>query len=484
MKFFRKIIMGMLLTGTIVITSAVTPLNCLSVNAATSSVVSQNGQLSVKKGTLCNQNGTPVQLKGMSYFWHCWDPGLYNPSSVSELVSHWNVSVIRIPMGIDVSGGYLSDPDGATRKVCTMVDAAISQGIYVIIDWHEEKATTHQAQAEDFFRKMAKKYGNNPNVIYEIYNEPTSTSWSSIKSYAQGVIKAIREYDADNIIIVGTPNWSQNVDEAANDPINESNIMYTLHFYAGTHKQWLRDKMTYALNKGLAIFVTEWGTCDASGNTNLDTSESDLWLSYLDLHNISWCNWSLNTKAETASALNQNASMTGPWSNSDLTDSGKYVKAKLESKTVSPVIQPTASDIESGSTYEIVNVNSSLALDAGGSYDGANVQQWSYGGGNNQKWIITDQGNGRYEISGVESGKALDAGGSSDGANIQIWSYGGGNNQLWYFNNLGNNRFRIIGAESGKALDVCGWSKDNGGNVDLWYYKDGNNQKWTLVKVN
>lgn len=450
----------------------------LPTKAADNSIVAKNGQLKVIGTKLCNKDNQPIQLKGISYFWHCWDPGLYNASTVSELSNNWNATIVRAPMGIDVSGGYLSDPVGSVNKISTIVDAAINQGIYVIIDWHEEKATTHVSEAVSFFKTMAQKYGDKPNVIYEIYNEPTSTSWSEIKNYAQQVIGAIRQYDPDNIIVVGTPNWSQDVDAAADDPISGTNIMYTLHFYAGTHKQWLRDKATYAMNKGIALFATEWGTCDASGNGNLDLNESTTWLDYLDLNSISWCNWSLNTKAETASALTTSANLTGPWSDSELTDSGKYVKSKLASNATP---QP-GTGIISGSTYEIVNVNSGKALDSAGTWDGANVQQWSYGGGDNQKWVLTDEGNGQYKIISAASGRGLDAAGKWDGANVQIWSYGGGNNQKWYLNDMGSGQYRIIGADSGKALDGAGnW---DGANVQIWNYGGGSNQKWTFTKLN
>jgi endoglucanase len=69
------------------------------------------------------------------------------------------------------------------------------------------------------------------------------------------------------LIIVGSPTWSQYVDLAAADPItSDDNIAYTLHFYADTHKHLLRAKAVTALNAGIALFVTEWGTCSADGN--------------------------------------------------------------------------------------------------------------------------------------------------------------------------------------------------------------------------
>ena len=139
--------------------------------------------------------------------------------------------------------------------------------MYVIIDWHSHHAESYRSNAIAFFQDMARTYGTRNHVIYEIYNEPLQISWSgTIKPYAQAVISAIRAIDPDNLIIVGTPSWSQDVDVAAADPIAGTNIAYTLHFYAGTHGQFLRDKAQTALNRGVALFVTEWGSVNANGD--------------------------------------------------------------------------------------------------------------------------------------------------------------------------------------------------------------------------
>ncbi len=181
---------------------------------------------------------------------------------------------------------------------------------------------------------MAQRYGDKPNVIYEIYNEPTNAGWSSmIKPYSEAVIAEIRKHDPDNIIVCGTPNWSQRVDEAAFDPITKfENIAYSLHFYAGTHKQSLRNIATTALNKGIALFVTEFGTCDASGNGNFDPAETQIWWQFLDENKISWCNWSVADKDETASVIKPGSSVNGGWSVSNLTASGALVRSELRMK--------------------------------------------------------------------------------------------------------------------------------------------------------
>jgi len=302
------------------------------------------GQLQVIGNQLCDRSGNPVALRGMSLFWSNWDTGFYNSNVVQWLRDDWKCTVVRAALGIEPLGAYLSNPEAQKQKITAVVDAAINLGMYVIIDWHDHNAHNHTQQAKEFFAAMAQRYGSYPNVLYEIYNEPESVGWTTVKAYAEEVIAAIRQHDPDNIIIVGTPNWSQYVDAAADNPIRQSNIMYTLHFYAATHKQWLRDKATYALNKGIALFVSEWGTSEATGDGTLDYSESDIWIDFMLKNNLSWCNWSLFTKEETSAALLPGAGTNGGWDSSQLSASGKYVREKLISlNSVVPSISPSPS---------------------------------------------------------------------------------------------------------------------------------------------
>jgi len=282
--------------------------------------------------------GQQQSIAGMSLFWSNDGWGAekyYNADVVRWLKQDWNIKLIRAAMGIEGRGGYLESPESNKARVKTIVNAAIENGLYVIIDWHSHNAETQKSQAIAFFSEMAETYGAYNNVIYEIYNEPLQVSWSGvIKPYAQDVIAAIRAKDPDNLIIVGTPSWSQKVDEASQDPISGVNIAYTLHFYSATHKQWLRDAATTALNRGIPLFVTEWGTVDAEAKGNVDTSETQAWMNFLKQNGISHANWSLHDKAEdgeTASALAPGASINGGWNESQLTESGRLVRSIIKS---------------------------------------------------------------------------------------------------------------------------------------------------------
>ena len=292
-------------------------------------IVAKHGQLRVQGNQIVDKNGHPVALHGMSLFWSQWMGKYYNYDCMKWLRDDWKCTVVRAAMGIDM-GGYLQFPDVEKNKTIAVIKACIDLGIYVIVDWHDYAADSHKVEAIAFFREIARLYGNTPNIIYEIYNEPQSGSWATvIKPYADSVIQNIRSYDPDNLIIVGTPNGSTDVDVASRDPLKQSNVAYVFHFYAASHQQYYRNKAAAALANGVAIFVSEWGTCEYTGSGVIDFAETERWLSFMHEHMVSWCNWSIEDASETAAALKSGASDAGGWSDSFLATSGLYVRARI-----------------------------------------------------------------------------------------------------------------------------------------------------------
>lgn len=318
------------------------------------------GKLQVVGTHLCDSSGKPVQLRGMSTMGLQWTGEIVNDAAFAALAKDWKADVVRLAMYVG-EGGYAAHPE-LKQLVWKGVDLAIKYGMYAIIDWHVLTPGNPNdpvyGGAQAFFDEAAKKYAKSPNVLYEIMNEPNGQlSWAAdLKPYAEKMVATIRANDPDNVILIGSGTWSQDVDVAAADPVRGKNLMYTFHFYPGTHGQALRAKVQAALDSGAAVFCSEWGTTDYSGSGRLYLSEAETWLAFLDRHQISWTNWSLCDKSESSAALLSLAAAMkqgktalverdtllapqtlGPdgyaiWGVDELSASGAFVRAKLRSK--------------------------------------------------------------------------------------------------------------------------------------------------------
>lgn len=299
-----------------------------------STPVATHGQLSVKGTQLVDKNGNGYQLRGMSTHGITWFPDFINENSFRTLRDDWNTNVVRLAMYVDEWGNgqcYMKNKDGSRQLLEKGVDICIKLGMYVIIDWHvlnPGDPTAYTDEAISFFNDMSKKYADYPNIIYEIVNEPNgNATWGGvIKPYAEKVIPVIRKNDKDAVIIVGTPTWSQDIDQALADPLDFDNVMYALHFYAATHSDWLRERTEKCVAGGLPIFVSEFGCCDASGNGGNDFGQTEKWLKLLDKYGISYCNWNLANKNESSSCFRESAKADGNWSDSDYSEGGAWIR--------------------------------------------------------------------------------------------------------------------------------------------------------------
>ncbi len=297
--------------------------------ASNAQFVEEHGQLKVVGTQLVDQNGEAISLRGVSFGWHNWWPRFYNKETVKWLHKDWNANVLRAAMGVDADENcYLKNPKDSKAKLEAVVDAAIKEDIYVIIDWHSHNI--HLEEAKIFFDEMSKKYGKYPNVIYEIFNEPEKQSWEEVKAYSEEIIAIIRKNDPDNIILVGSPSWDQDVHLAAKDPIKGyENLMYTLHFYAATHEKWLRDRADQAIADGLPIFVSESAGTEATGDGKLDLKAWQEYIDWMESKKLSWITWSVADKEESCSFLFPSASSKGKWKPEDLKESGKQTREHL-----------------------------------------------------------------------------------------------------------------------------------------------------------
>jgi endoglucanase len=287
-----------------------------------------HGQLKVQGTQLLDKNNNQIALHGVSFGWSCYHPRVYTAGIVKTLATKWNCNVVRAALGVEPENGYIKDSAKSMKLITTVVDAAIKENIYVIIDWHSHNINLKEAKI--FFKNMATKYHQYPNVIYELYNEPDYETWAEVKAYSEELIKVIRAIDKQNIILVGSPHWDQDVNLPAADPIkNEINLMYTMHFYAGTHKQELRDKTDSAIATGLPIFVSESAGMEATGGGGINYAEWQKWITWIDERKLSWITWSISDKDETCSMLNPSANSNGKWKDKDIKESGLKVKGML-----------------------------------------------------------------------------------------------------------------------------------------------------------
>ncbi|MDY5576252.1 MAG: glycoside hydrolase family 5 protein [Lachnospiraceae bacterium] len=304
---------------------------------------SEHGALQVLGTDICDSHGTPVQLKGVSTHGLSWFPEYVNKEAFSSLKEK-GVNTIRLAMYTAEYNGYCSGGDQTALKnvIHKGVQEATDLDMYVIIDWHilsDGNPNTYLSEAINFFDEMSKTYASNGNVLYEICNEPNGgTAWEDgsdydIKSYAEKVISVIRANDPDAIVIVGTPTWSQDIDIVSRDPLDSTiyhNIVYSLHFYAATHKEDIRNKLIEAHNNGLPVFVSEFSICDASGNGWNDTDSANTWMELLNSYNISYVAWNLSNKAESSSLLNSDCSKTGSFTDDDFSESGTWYLEQLK----------------------------------------------------------------------------------------------------------------------------------------------------------
>jgi len=294
-----------------------------------STPVGRHGFLTTSGNIFLDTHGQPVHLRGMSLFWSQWEEGstFYTRDAVSWLIEDWHVSLVRAAVGVEPDG-YLANPELEKMRVKTVINAAIEFGIYVIVDWHDHSAELHVEQAKAFFDEMAREFGQYPNVLFEPFNEPQWQDWLTvIKRYHEQVIPIIRQH-SDNIIL-GSHKWSQDVDEAARDPVISASLANSLHFYANTHTCYLRDKALAALASGVTLFVTEWGACSADGNGDLNLAEAQTWLDFLADNHISDANWGVYDKDEKCAALRPGTSPLGGWDDNQLTESDRFLRSSL-----------------------------------------------------------------------------------------------------------------------------------------------------------
>ncbi len=272
--------------------------------------VSYNGWLHTDGYMIKNEKNEPIQLRGVSSHGIEWFSNVVTYENLQELKNNWKINVFRIAMYTDSNGyGYTFSPESNKETAYKIIDMLVDLDMYVIIDWHilsDNNPQTHIEEAKSFFEETSSKYSKVPNVIYEICNEPNGSdvTWNtSIKPYSETIIPIIRNNSEKSLIVVGTPDWCKDLSSPTNNPLDFPNIVYSCHFYSGSHGSDLRRKIDNCIRQNIPIFISECGLTDATGNGDVYFEEFTEWVNYLNSRNLSWIYWSFSNKKESSSIL-------------------------------------------------------------------------------------------------------------------------------------------------------------------------------------
>lgn len=359
------------------------------------------------------KDGAEVQVKGMSLYWSLMDEALefWTDEGITSMVNDMKIQIVRAAMATGDEDwtkgkyvGYQVQPDKQKGFMKAAVEAAIKNDIYVIIDWHSHVANTQTDNAVKFFTEMAQEYGKYDHVIFELFNEPQKIKWDEVKNYANQVISAIRQY-SDNLILVGNPEWDQNPQQAIGNEVNDpkKNVAYTLHYYAGSHKatgdyEWGPGEGArgqQAIDAGLSVFVSEWGTGNADGKGDVSPNNG-AWQDFMNQNMLSWANWSASKINEGTAAFSANATKTSlQYSNSGNTVKG-YLSSNPATYTACKANQPVVEPVSSSSN-EIIAIPVVKAQDFSLRVQGRTLQLNSIGSGNTKVEVFDMLGHAQLQ---------------------------------------------------------------------------------------
>ncbi|WP_369371776.1 glycoside hydrolase family 5 protein [Promicromonospora sp. Populi] len=299
--------------------------------------VAANGQLRVCGVRLCNQQGTQIQLRGMSTHGTQWYSQCVTNASLDTLANDWGADVVRISTYVQ-EGGYETNPQRFTALVNEYIDKLTARGVYAIVDWHmldPGDPNFNLQRAKTFFTAIAQRNNGNNNIIYEVANEPNGVSWQTIKGYHEQIIPVIRAQDPDAVILLGTRAWSSlgvsdgaNESEVVNNPVNASNVMYTFHFYAASHGQEYLDALSRAADR-IPVFITEFGTQNYAGEGANDFNMSQRYLNLAASKKISWVNWNFSDDHRSGAVLTEGSCASGSFGTGNLKEAGRWIRDQI-----------------------------------------------------------------------------------------------------------------------------------------------------------
>jgi endoglucanase len=302
-------------------------------SAHTQSIVDYHGRLRTRAGDFRlygEKSGQLAAPAGFSLDILKLRPEVYTAQTVHNLHTQYNAQLIRIAMdGFDQTGPTYNS-DAYKNAISTVIDAAIAEGIYVVVSWEDLafaqaglSSGTRVSVETGFFNWLSQKYKNSPNLIYEIWSVPGyNLTWSEhIRPPCVAIINAIRQVDPINLIICPTPTFDTDFAAAAASPIPDVNLAYALQYFTFFKASSLFMNPPYY---GMPIFISGW-------SANLRDDYLNSFTSWLSSNPLPIAAWSIGTandigaQFEMGSFTRENTNFTGPWVDTELTTSGSII---------------------------------------------------------------------------------------------------------------------------------------------------------------
>jgi aryl-phospho-beta-D-glucosidase BglC (GH1 family) len=332
------------------------PLLCLNADAKSpSSPPDKPPMLKAVGSVLKNPKGETVRLQGVNIASLEWsnegDRQLMR--SVKVAMEDWNANAIRLPVAQDRWFGRApgqSDGGEAYRKIVDGVIEAVSDHSgHVLLDLHWSDAGTwgesiaqHKMPDDNslaFWKDAAKRYANDPAVLFDLYNEPHDVSWDvwknggdvtekigdAEKTYAspgmQKLLDAVRSTGAKNLIVAGGLDWAYDLTGIANGYALKdekgNGVIYSAHIYPWK-KDW--EGKVGALADRYPVLVGEVG-CKPEPKQEDPMTWAPKVLAFIEKHRLSWTAWCFHPSASPCLLSNWDYDPTPYW--------GAFVKADL-----------------------------------------------------------------------------------------------------------------------------------------------------------
>ncbi len=266
-------------------------------------IIAPNGQEFIAHG---------ININGPGY-----DLTVDIPAAIDDIVDRWHFNAIRLNLKV-----IEPEKSIAENEIEQIVNLYTDRGVVVVLEVHDKTGEyftgSELDQLETWWREQAREYKDNPYVWFNISNEPggfTSSAPENISKWInqhQTVIDAIREENANNIIVADAHYWGQDVGDWKSDLVKEknsvilshadklkdpqNNLVFSVHIYDQWEYGVAQIKVPNYFNRvqaaGLPIIIGEYG---AKSDGSFQETVHSL-LEVANQKNISRFAWSWDSK--------------------------------------------------------------------------------------------------------------------------------------------------------------------------------------------